>query len=721
MSSLDAVRLVATRTFSESGLYLISRVGDPVGVEGIALRFVGSGFTGSITLQQNTAPPGSAAVLVSVPYRLLNAEGAVDAGTAITGDATVIVSDVGYDLYAVVTVTAGSMAVKVTPANDGLNNRALQTAREDGGYSNAGQQSFPGQVASALADLIGQTIDVRAFGAVGDGVTDDYAALTAATANGGAVFLPDGIFMTSSAITLPSNTVLFGNGRGRSIIRAMASHTGTVLTNSGAGGTGNSGIVVRDIEVDGNKAARASGANLVHFTCLDDGSTNSDIHVRDLYAHDSPGLGVLFSHVRGGSVLNLEVADNDRDGLTFYFDCQDIRVDNVRVHGCEDDFIGLNAENQLTTGHAMKNFTMSNLILGPGGASQGSGLSIRGAVNVSVDGFVIDEGFAEGIGISNWNTTAASDIHIANGSVLNAGLNNTGGTGFGVSLVAARGVSSLNGVAGIARVTVDNVTVADSRTYGVRLINSDPAQVLIQDVTFDAVQVNGTDLNAASRNFYSDTDGIEDVTFRGCVSRDAQLQGWLIDGAWKRTKFHGCRAFNSGLAVGSGSTSAVGLSLIDCVDTEVIGGSYTDTQGTKTQRNGIRVTTCTGSLTLIGIDCRGNDVLGFSLNDTAGLSALRIRDNPGFSPWSGQVTLSAGGWTGPTAIGGVNYYYKESTLTYSVPFPTGTTPLPLFTTNTTGITASGLAGSETAVTVRAWTQRNDGPQAVVYYTVEPSA
>jgi hypothetical protein len=709
---------LATITISASGTVLLAPIGQALGVEGRALRITESG-TVSLVLAQNTAPPGAAVSLSNVAYRTFSGE-AVAAGTAITTSQTVIVSEAGYDLYVVATVTAGSVAIDVAPANDGLNARALQTAREDGGYQNAGQSSFPGQVASALADLLGQSLDVRAFGAVGDGVTDDTVAIQAACANGGAVFVPDGIYMTSSAITLPSNTLLFGNGRGRSIIRAMAAHTGTVITNTGAAGAGNTGIVVRDIEVDGNKGARGSGANLVHFTCLDNGSTNSDIHVRHLYAHDSPELGVIFSHVRGGSVLDVEVADNDRDGLTFYFDCWDIRVDDVRIHDCEDDFIGLNAENQTTTGHVMKNFTMSNLVLGPGGDSQGSGLSIRGAVNVSVDGFVIDEGFAEGVGISNWNTTAATDIHLANGSILNAGANNTGGTGFGVSLVAARSVSSLAGVAGVARVTVANVSVLDSRTYGVRLINSDPLNCLIQDVTFDAVQVNGTDLNTSSRNFYGDTDGVEDVTFRGCISREAQLQGWLIDGVWKRTKFHGCRAFNSGLAVGSGSTSAVGLSLIDCVDTEVIGGTYTDTQATKTQRNGIRVTTCTGALALIGVDCRGNDVSSFSLNDTAGLAALRIRDCPGFSPWAGEVSIASGGWTGPTTLGGIDYYYKEATLTYNVPFPSVVTPEPLFTTNVTGVSASGLSGSATQVTVRAWSLRNDGPAVVVAYDVEPT-
>lgn len=60
-----------------------------------------------------------------------------------------------------------------------------------------------------------QTVSVKDFGAVGDGVTDDTAAFTAAVATGSSIYVPTGeyvIDVTSSSVTLTAGTTLFGNG-----------------------------------------------------------------------------------------------------------------------------------------------------------------------------------------------------------------------------------------------------------------------------------------------------------------------------------------------------------------------------------------------------------------------------------------------------------------------------------------------------------------------------
>jgi hypothetical protein len=60
-------------------------------------------------------------------------------------------------------------------------------------------------------DLIAETTDVRSFGAVGDGVTNDTVALQNAIANSnGYVFFPPGVYL--GRISLPSNTTVFGYG-----------------------------------------------------------------------------------------------------------------------------------------------------------------------------------------------------------------------------------------------------------------------------------------------------------------------------------------------------------------------------------------------------------------------------------------------------------------------------------------------------------------------------
>ena len=56
------------------------------------------------------------------------------------------------------------------------------------------------------------------FGAVGDGVTDDSAALQAAIDSGRSVFLPDGTYLIGSTVTISSNVTIFGS-RDKSVLK----------------------------------------------------------------------------------------------------------------------------------------------------------------------------------------------------------------------------------------------------------------------------------------------------------------------------------------------------------------------------------------------------------------------------------------------------------------------------------------------------------------------
>lgn len=70
-------------------------------------------------------------------------------------------------------------------------------------YSSSGQVTVSG-----LADKGGQVFNVKAYGAVGDGATDDSSAIgsanSAASAASGTVFFPPGIYLFDSPLTIPS-------------------------------------------------------------------------------------------------------------------------------------------------------------------------------------------------------------------------------------------------------------------------------------------------------------------------------------------------------------------------------------------------------------------------------------------------------------------------------------------------------------------------------------
>ena len=73
----------------------------------------------------------------------------------------------------------------------------------------------------ALANWPNNAVSVLDFGATGDGVTDDTAAIQAAlNSNEGAVSFPPGTYLTTAALNVSANTSIRGSNRGSTIIKA---------------------------------------------------------------------------------------------------------------------------------------------------------------------------------------------------------------------------------------------------------------------------------------------------------------------------------------------------------------------------------------------------------------------------------------------------------------------------------------------------------------------
>jgi len=74
--------------------------------------------------------------------------------------------------------------------------------------------SGTGAVATTVQTKLRESVSVKDFGAVGDGTTDDTAAIQLALNAGanGAVYFPTGNYKVSSALTVNSNTHVFGSG-----------------------------------------------------------------------------------------------------------------------------------------------------------------------------------------------------------------------------------------------------------------------------------------------------------------------------------------------------------------------------------------------------------------------------------------------------------------------------------------------------------------------------
>ncbi len=91
---------------------------------------------------------------------------------------------------------------------------------------------FGNPVTAVLTDKGGQAFNAKAYGAKGDGSTDDTTAIqsaiaAASAASGGIVYLPQGTYLLSSPLTITSNNVsLIGAGIGATVLKAKSGSEG---------------------------------------------------------------------------------------------------------------------------------------------------------------------------------------------------------------------------------------------------------------------------------------------------------------------------------------------------------------------------------------------------------------------------------------------------------------------------------------------------------------
>ena len=115
------------------------------------------------------------------------------------------------------------------------------------------QQAGTGAVATTVQAKLRETVSVKDFGAVGDGVTDDWSALQTAI-NAGAAYIPAGTYRVTQPIILPSNAKVRGAGINKTIIKSEV--IGDSLFKCG---TETIFIHMADMSLEGNNLTGASG------------------------------------------------------------------------------------------------------------------------------------------------------------------------------------------------------------------------------------------------------------------------------------------------------------------------------------------------------------------------------------------------------------------------------------------------------------------------------
>jgi len=147
-------------------------------------------------------------------------------------------------------------------------------------------------------------VNVKDYGATGDGTTDDYAAITAAinaTAEGATVYFPPGTYMTGTTILLkPYRTYKGMSGLAlRTIIKAKAGITNAVLAAEGWWNNATScdnPIRVEGIGIDGN--------------------AQTNIHGLVVYNFWSRFYDIQISNIAGANACGVLATDKARNGTT---------------------------------------------------------------------------------------------------------------------------------------------------------------------------------------------------------------------------------------------------------------------------------------------------------------------------------------------------------------------------------------------------------------------
>ena len=389
---------------------------------------------------------------------------------------------------------------------------------------------------------------------------------------GGIVWFPPGTYNVDDWVLCKEGVSLRGAGSGSSVIKAADSNPRQVLLGTiGIGGSEVANVTVEDLVIDGNRTGRPSAtAGAITFAGLTDTAIGDNIHIRRCEIRESPGIGCQFVNVRNSSVVDCWIhgcgnTENGGDGIDCFYNCEDILYEGNLIEDTTDEAIGLNAEGFDGTErhgegpHQLRRVKITGNILAAGSAAN-SCVGISGAEHVVVDGNILWQGQAVGVGVRNFFDTPARDVVVSNNVFIESGI--ASGTGNAVNVNGAAGsVYDDWGSTGCERVSITGNVIVNPRQAGIRLVaspatpNGPPSAQKPGSLTDIFIQNNviayepGATTEASANGLQSvlATAQISNLVVQGNTIRAAKGQGILLMGAnHKNAAIVGNRVFDSG-------------------------------------------------------------------------------------------------------------------------------------------------------------------------------
>lgn len=356
--------------------------------------------------------------------------------------------------------------VRGSEINTEFNNIALaingNTTSDQLTYTPAGTGAVPTTVQTKLRE----SVSVKDFGAVGDGVTDDTAAIQLAIDSGAkCVLFVAGTYKVTAQLTLVTGQTLRGQGAYVTTIIAAASTNFEYL----AYNSGGSGINISGITFDANQVNRVASLTTRAVGLLLTGVT--DCHIADCTFQNAigsasiPGIGCAIGgtstrcSINNCRALNCGIVGKAADG--FFMSASDSLISNSIAYNCND------------TGFAVES-TSNSGIVGCVADTCSCGAALTNAINTDTYGNYIN-----GLTVNNWNAAVTGGIQIGNPLNTSTGVqydtlvnavviraNTGGGYGTGPAILVRS-----TGTPKPTRVTVSNCVIDGATTQGV-LVNS---------------------------------------------------------------------------------------------------------------------------------------------------------------------------------------------------------------------------------------------------------
>lgn len=229
-----------------------------------------------------------------------------------------------------------------------------------------------------LKDRFADVINVRDFGAKGDGTTDDTEAIQAAVnfageKGGGFIVFPSGTFIVETINILFNNIHLIGSGMGVTVLKAKQSKCvidgyeyGVIQFNMPIGGyTGPSSIIplkdcsVLRMSIDGSMTEDyanecenlISGDNADSVTARGHSGINSyrmsnffidSVHIYDCYNYGIGNVGSNFENRSNVHITNCIIERTARDGID-----TKVGIENFHIENCDISYSGYITESRV--------------------------------------------------------------------------------------------------------------------------------------------------------------------------------------------------------------------------------------------------------------------------------------------------------------------------------------------------------------------------------------